>query len=240
MIESVERSNIIPSTLKNEDPSYRRLQEIELHFVSGSISTSSGPCCSLIDLSSSTLIKTPRPNPITPCGRINSIKQYRSSISMMKSDNLVASPVDKICLEQYFEYPILISYKGVFQAKESPVRQHKRIVSKRKKRNSQFKITSTYNPFSGALVLPTFEIVIQAEVTNSHWYCDHHALSSSKVDRTLGVPHCVLSHDCAQELHESKLTLPGISGSREVIKLNISSPENHLKKNDITVESTVK
>ncbi len=73
-------------------------------------------------------------------------------------------------------------------------------------------------------------------MTNSHWYCDHHALSSSTVDGTLGVPHCVLSHDCAQELHESKLTLPCISGSREVIKLNISSPENHLKKRDITVE----
>jgi hypothetical protein len=109
----------------------------------------------------------------------------------------VASPVDKICLEQYFEDPILTSYEGVFQAKESPVRQHKRIVTKRKKRNSQFKIPSTYNPFSGALVLPTFGIVIQAEVTNLHWYCDHHALSSSTVDGTLGVPHCVLSHDCA-------------------------------------------
>jgi hypothetical protein len=77
MIESVERSNIIPSTLKNEDPSYKELQEIELHFVSGSITTSFGPCCLFIDSSSSTLIKTPRPNPITPCGRINSIKQYR-------------------------------------------------------------------------------------------------------------------------------------------------------------------
>jgi hypothetical protein len=117
MIESVERSNINPSTLKNEDSSYRRLQEFELHFISGSITTSSGPCCSFIDSSSSTLIKTLRPNPITPCGRINSIKQYQSSISKMKSDNLVAFPVDKICLEQYFEDPILTSYEGVFQEK---------------------------------------------------------------------------------------------------------------------------
>jgi hypothetical protein len=162
MIESVERSNNFPSTLKNEDPSYRQLQEIELHFVSGSITTPSGPCCSFIDSLSSTLIKTPRPNPITPCGGINSIKQYQLSISKIKSDNLVASPIDKICMEQYFEYPILTSFEGVFQAKESPIRQQKRIVSKRKKRNSHFKITSTYNPFSGALVLPTFGMVIQA------------------------------------------------------------------------------
>ena len=95
---------------------------------------------------------------------------------------------------------------------------------------------STYNPFSGALVLPTFGFIIKGEVTNSHWYCDHHALARSKVDGILGVSHCVLSNDCAQFLHSSNLCLPCITGSREVFKLDINALEDIMQKHEMTVD----
>ena len=85
--------------------------------------------------------------------------------------------------------------------------------------------------------MPTFGLLIEGEVTNSHWYCDHHCLARSQVDGTLGVPHCVLSNDCATVLHASNLCLTRITGStRERFNLVITAPEDINVKRQITVE----
>ena len=85
--------------------------------------------------------------------------------------------------------------------------------------------------------MPTFGLIIEAEVTNSRWYCDHHCLARSQVDGTLGVPHCVLSNDCATVLHASNLCLTRITGStRERFNLVITAPEDINVKRQITVE----
>jgi hypothetical protein len=147
---------------------------------------------------------------------------------------LQAPPFDNLHLQEYFGDPKVTSCLGVFKPKEHPKQLHTRITKKRKKHYTS--INSTYNPFSGALVLPTYGIIIEGEVSNSHWYCDHHALARSTVDGTLGVPHCVLSNDCAELLHSSNLCLPRVTGSREVFKLVICAPEDIKQKRDINVE----
>ena len=79
LIQSVEGFKSIPLTVKKTDATYRKVIKIQKEMSLGNTITLFGPCCSFRVLeTSSTLIKTPRPNPITPCGRINSIKQYRS------------------------------------------------------------------------------------------------------------------------------------------------------------------
>jgi hypothetical protein len=128
-----------------------------------------------------------------------------------------------------------MSSLGAFKPKEHPKQLHTRIFKKRKK-HYRPSVNPTYNPFSGALVFPTYGIIIEGEVSNSHWYCDHHALARSTVDGTLGVPHCVLSKDCAELLHASNIFLPRVTDSREVFKLVFCSPEDINLKREITVE----
>ena len=197
-------------------------------------STDFGPCClfRVID-TTSTLVKTPRPDPTVKCSRVQSIKNYRQSIG--NKNNVPAIPKGQnLELHQYFQDPIRTSHLGVFRKKEEPILLHRRIAKKQRRR--RIPLTTTYNPFSGAFVLPTFGLLIEGEVTNSHWYCDHHALARSQVDGTLGVPHCVLSNDCAIQLHSSNLCLQRISGSRERFNLVIRAPEDISERREITVE----
>ena len=235
LIQSVEGFKNIPTKVKQADKTYRQLMEIQTQVGLGSRSPISRPCCSFIAQDvSSTLVKTPRPHLTSQCSRIESIKNYRASIQKIKPDKLQAPPLDNLHLQQYFGNPKVTSYLGLFKPKEHPKQLHTRITKKRKKHYTS--INSTYNPFSGALVLPTYGIIIEGEVSNSHWYCDHHALARLTVDGTLGVPHCVLSNDCAELLHSSNLCLPCVTGSREVFKLVICAPEDINQKRDITVE----
>ena len=148
--------------------------------------------------------------------------------------NLQPPSSDVLKLQQYFGDAELTSHSWGVQSKVKPRELHRRLTRKRKIRNKT--VPSTYNPFSGALVSPTYGLLIEGEVTNSHWYCDHHALAKSTTDKTLGVPHCVFSNRCAEILHSSKLSLPCIDGSREVIKLVISAPEDIHHKREISVE----
>ena len=235
LIQSVEGFKNIPTKVKQADKTYRQLMEIQTQVSLGIRTTISGPCCSFIAQEvSSTLVKTPRPDLTSQCSRIESIKNYQASIRKIKPDMLKAPPFDNLHLQEYFGDPKVTSSLGVFKPKEHPKQLHTRITKKRKKHYTS--INSTYNPFSGALVLPTYGIIIEGEVSNSHWYCDHHALARSTVDGTLGVPHCVLSNDCAELLHSSNLCLPRVTGSREVFKLVICAPEDIKQKRDINVE----
>jgi hypothetical protein len=205
LIQSVEGFKNIPTKVKQADKSYRQLMEIQTQVSSGIRTIISGPCCSFIAPEvSSTLVKTPRPDLTSQCSRIESIKNYRASIRKIKPDMLQAPPLDNLHLQEYFGDPKVTSSLGVFKPKEHPKQLHTRITKKRKKHYTP-SINSTYNPFSGALVFPTYGIIIEGEVSNSHWYCDHHALARSTVDGTLGVPHCVLSNNCAELLHSSNL-----------------------------------
>jgi len=239
MINFIEKSNIIPAKVKSYDVSYIKLKQVHRWFIYGSKTISLGPCCSFIQqpfVAASSIRKTPRPYPLTRSSRKDSIKKFRSSINKIKTDNLNVPESECIPLEQYFDNPKLTSHEELFKPKECPGIQHKRILLKRKKRNQHVNINSKYNPFSGALVIPTFGLIIQGEVTNSHWYCDHHGLARSNVDGTFDVPHCVLSHDTASRLHESKFPISRIFGSREVICLYITSPEDCSKTRSIKIE----
>jgi hypothetical protein len=88
------------------------------------------------------------------------------------------------------------------------------------------------------MVLPAFGLLIQGEVTNTHWYCDHHSLARSSVDGTPDVMHCVLDDSNAKPLYATMKDslLFRISGSREIIKLAILAPEDISKKRMMTVE----
>jgi hypothetical protein len=232
----VEGFKNIPMKVKQADKTYRQLMEIQTQVNLGCRTTISGPCCSFVAQEvSSTLVKTPRPDLTSQCSRIESIKNYRASIQKIKPANLEAPPLDNLNLHQYFGDPKVTSSLGAFKPKEHPKQLHARIFKKRKKHHRP-SVNPTYNPFSGALVFPTYGIIIEGEVSNSHWYCDHHALARSTVDGTLGVPHCVLSKDCAELLHASNILLPRVTGCREVFKLVICSPEDINLKRDITVD----
>jgi hypothetical protein len=107
--------------------------------------------------------------------------------------------LDNLNLQQYFGDPKVTSSLGAFKPKEHPKQLHTRNFKKRKK-HYRPSVNPTYNPFSGGLFFPTYGIIIKGEASNSHWYCDHHALARSTVDGTLGVPHCVLSKNCAESV----------------------------------------
>ena len=180
--------------------------EIQTQVLLGSRTTVSGPCCSFVAQEvSSTLVKTPRPDRTSQCSRIESIKNYQSSIQKIKPENLQAPPLDNLNLQQYFGDPKVTSSLGAFKPKEHPKQLYTRIFKKQKK-HYRPSVNLTYNPFSGAIVFPTYGIKIDGEVSNSHWYCDHYALPRLTVDGTLGDPHCVLSKDCAELLHASNIS----------------------------------
>jgi hypothetical protein len=242
IIELVETAKKIPASVKREDLSYNQMKEISSRFLSGRRTIFSGPCCSFIhpsssSSSSSALMKTASPNPYTPCNRKKSIKEFRSSINKKNPEEFDCPSEELIPLYQYFDNPKHTSHEGLFLPKENPADQHMRILTKQKRRNHYINhINSSYNPFSGALIIPTFGLAIQGEVTNTHWYCDHHGFARSSVDGTPDVPHCVLSHDSARQLHESNIVIPRIMGSRTVINLQVTSPENPFTSRNINVE----
>ena len=203
----------IPTKVKQDDKTYRQLMEIQTQVSLGCRTTISRPCCSFVAQEvSSTLVKTPRPDLTSQCSRIESIKNYRAFIRKIKPANLQAPHLDNLNLQQYFGDPKVTSSLGAFKPKEHTKQLHARIFKKQKKNDSRPSVNPTYNPFSGALVFPTYGIIIEVEVSNSHWYCDHHALARSTVDGTLGVPHCVLSKNCAELLHASNILLPRTGG----------------------------
>ncbi len=142
-------------------------------------------------------------------------------------------------LERYYNQAHCTSHEGMFQHKENPSKQHRRALYKNKKRRcQQVNQSATYNPFSGAMVLPAFGLLIQGEVTNTHWYCDHHSLAQSSVNGTPDVMHCFLDDSNLKLLHApmKDSSLSCISGSREIIKLVILAPEDISKKRMMTVE----
>jgi hypothetical protein len=139
--------------------------------------------------------------------------------------------LDNLNLQQYFGDPKVTSSLGAFKPKEHPKQLHTRIFKKRKK-HYRPSVNPTYNPFSGGLVFPTYRIIIEGEVSRR----GASQCARSTVDGTLGVPHCVLSKNCAELLHASNMFLPRVTGSREVFKLVIHSPEDIYLKRDITVE----
>jgi hypothetical protein len=141
-------------------------------------------------------------------------------------------------LERYFDHAHRTSHEGMFKHKENPSKQHRRALHKNKKRRCQVNKSTTYNPFSGALVLPAFGLLIQGEVSNTHWYCDHHCLARSSADGTPDVMHCVIDNGNAKLLHSTikESSLSRISGSREIIELVILAPEDISKKRMMTVE----
>jgi hypothetical protein len=173
----VETFKNIPTKVKQADKTYRQLMEIQTQVSLGCRTTISGPCCSFIAQEvSSTLVKTPRPDLTSQCSRIESIKNYQYSIRKIKPAKIQSPPLDNLNLQQYFGDPKVTSSLGAFKPKEHPKQLHTRNFKKQKK-HYRPSVNPTYNPFSGGLFFPTYGIIIEGEASNSHWYCDHHALS---------------------------------------------------------------
>ena len=169
LIQSVEGFKNIPMKVKQADKTYRQLMDIQTQDCLGCRTTISGPCCSFVAQEvSSTLVKTPRPDLTFQCSCIESIKNYRASIQKIKQANLEAPPFDNLNLHQYFRDPKVTSSLRAFKPKEHTKQLHARIFKKRKKHYSRPSVNPTYNPFSGALVFPTYGIIIEGEVSNSH------------------------------------------------------------------------
>jgi hypothetical protein len=158
--------------VKQYDTTYKKINEIRMKMSLGLRITDFGPCClfRVID-TTSTLVKTPRPDPTVRCNRIQSIKNYRQCIGTIKKKKNrlqlnVSNDNNVLGIEQYFLNPIKTSHLGIFHKKQNPKLLHKWIAYKQRRRFGTQK-NSTYNPFLGALVLPTFGLLIEAEVTNS-------------------------------------------------------------------------
>jgi hypothetical protein len=238
IIQSVDAFQNIPPSVKTSDPSFLQLLGIRRQLLLGKRTTPCGPCCAfLTSQCPSSLEITPRPDPASQCSRITAIRSYRSSMAKKMTSQFPNTSYDDLNLDLYFRDPIYTSSDGGFKPKRAPQQLYSILRKKMRRRDiSTSASTPTYNPFSGALVFPTFGLLIEGEATNSHWYCDHHALARSMVDNTLGVPHCVLSNDYAAYLHSSNICLSRISGSRDVIKLTISAPENDNIHREIIVQ----
>jgi hypothetical protein len=156
-------------------------------------------------LSSSILKCPPPPLPISSWGRVVDIRFYRYFIDkgeVCESDTTNKLRLQNYGLERYCNNVLLTSHEGMFQLKENSSKQHRRALYKNKKRRcQQVNQSTTYNTFSGAMILPAFGLIIQAEVTNTHCYCHHHSLARSSVDGTPEVMHCVLNDPYAKLLH---------------------------------------
>jgi hypothetical protein len=230
IINFVDQCPSIPSQVKADDSSFQLLKTIQTFFDLGYDTILTGPCCSFITPnernlapSSSSILKCPPPPlPISSQGRVADIRFYRRLINkgeMGERDKLI---LQNYGLERYYDQAHRTSHEGMFQHKENPSKQHRRALYKNKKRRcQQVNQSMTYNPFSGAMVLPAFGLLIQGEVTDTHWYCDHQSLAQSSVDGTPDVMHCVLDDSNAKLLHATMKdsSLSRISGSREIIKL---------------------
>jgi hypothetical protein len=247
IINFVDQCPAIPSQVKADDSSFQLLKTIQTFFDLGYDTILTGPSCSFITpnecnlapSSSSILQCPPLPLPISSQGRVADIRFYRRSINqgeMGERDKLI---LQNYGLEKYYDQAHCTSHEGMFQHKENPSKQLRRALYKNKKRRcQQVNQSTTYNSFSGAMVLPAFGLLIQGEVTITYWYCDHLSLARSSVDGTPDVMHCVLD-DSNAKLHHATMkdsSLSRISGSREIIKLAILAPEDISKKRMMTVE----
>jgi hypothetical protein len=158
---------------------------------------------------------------------------------MGESDTTNKLRLQNYGLERYYNSALLTSHEGMFQLKKNPSKQHRRALYKKKKRRcQQVNKSTTYNPFSGAMILTAFGLIIQAEVTNTHWHCYHHSLAQSSVDGTPDVMHCVID-DPNAKLYLATMkdfSLSRIGGSREITKLVILAPDDISKKRTMTVE----
>jgi len=153
LVDYIEGFDAIPPTVKRCDATYRKIIQIQKEITLACRTTEFGPCClfRVID-TTSTLVKTPRPDPTVRCSRIQSIKNYRQCIGNINTKkNKLQSNVnhDKNVLEieQYFRNPIHTSHLGAFHKKETPKWLHKWIAYKQRRRLGTH-INSTHNPFS--------------------------------------------------------------------------------------------
>jgi hypothetical protein len=114
---------------------------------------------------------SPPPVPISSQGRVSDIRFDRHSINkgeMGECDKLI---IQNYGLERYLDQAHCTSHEGMFQHTANPSKQHRRALYKNKKRRcQQVNEGTTYNPISGAMVLPAFGLLIQGKVTNTHWY----------------------------------------------------------------------
>lgn len=162
IIQSVDAFQNIPTTVKTSDPSFLQLLEIQRQLILGKRTTPCGPCCSFLPSQfPSSLEKTPRPDPASQCSRITAIRSYRSSITKKVNFQCLNTFYDDLNLDLYFRDPIYTSSGGGFKPKRAPQHLHS-ILSKKKRRRdiSSSPPTPTYNPFTGALVFPTFGLLI--------------------------------------------------------------------------------
>ena len=132
---------------------------------------------------------------------------------------------NELNLHDYFNNPSFVSYKGCLRRAD----------------HSHDLGYYNYNPFEGALYLRCFNLAIEATATNSHWYCDHHALAKSPTDGTPSVPHCVFGRKSAVEAFGIMFLMNRkpcrVAGKRERILLPcVASPEDPTKRREIAVE----
>jgi hypothetical protein len=173
IINFIDQCPFIPSQVKADDSSFKLLKNIQTNFDLGYDMVATGPCCSFITpnkrnpapLSSSNLKCPPPPLPISNWGRVADIRFYRYSINkgeMGESDTTKKLRLQNYGLERYYNDALLTSHEGMIQLKENPSKQHRRAFYKNKKRRcQQVNQSTTYNPFSGAMILPALGLIIQ-------------------------------------------------------------------------------
>jgi hypothetical protein len=161
-------------------------------------------------------------------------KQLRGLIKRCKA--LHASSVN--FLSDYFDDP------SVLESLVPPdihATMHSLNMSRKKSRKPRFE----RNIIQGSLVFPEFDLVIQADATNNHLNCDHMALAESPIDNTKAVMHGVVNTENAEQIKhyikEHSLTVKRISGKKERISINVTSPEDatrtcNMKLDIITVD----
>ena len=99
----------------------------------------------------------------------------------------------------------------------------------------------TQNIFEGGLFIPTFQIIIQADTSNNHLYCNQHALGKSDFDNTPSVLHAVIiflsSDKVFSYFEEQKLKQKPVTAKEERFTLNnVTPPKDNNKRRTVVVE----
>ena len=96
------------------------------------------------------------------------------------------------------------------------------------------------NHFQGALVIPAFGLLLEADATNHHLSCDHMSLAESGVDSTEAVVHGVISDANAKMvvkyLEANKKSISRIIAVRDRLVLNVTCPEDIAKSMNVVVD----
>ena len=167
--------------------------------------------------------------------RKQSVSTLRRRINKLNLPTLSATKK----LSLYASNPTHTSYTGVLKRK-APYKIIAQCTKKRKTKTNH----KPHKAYQGALFMKMYNLGIQADASNRHWFPDHLALAQSPTDKTPPVMHGVPSHDSTERAYSNMLEMKAkpvrISGTRERIVLEgVQLPEDCNTQRSFAVECII-